>query len=92
MLITNRTGSEIVYDWQASRSDFSEVRGNAVRLDGETFEIVGPEVDDGERFIRIGAMKNTTATNKQKDTWWFDIIMHKTGASGARIYTKMLKA
>lgn len=93
VLITNRTGSEIVFDWQASRSDFSEVRGTTICQVNSTFEIIGPHSgDSGERFIRVGAMKNTLATNKQKDTWWFDIIMHETAPAGCRVYAKMLKA
>lgn len=92
VLIINKTGSEVVYSWQASRDNFTEVRGDTTSQNNGTFEIVGTGEVGGKRFIRIAATKNTTAINKQADTWWFDIISHRIGTTGYRVYVKMLKA
>ncbi|MBF4433186.1 hypothetical protein ERJ77_01485 [Vibrio anguillarum] len=92
VLITNKTGSTVVHSWQASRNDFSEVRGDTISLNESGFEIVGTDDSSGRRFIRIATTKNTYATNKESKTWWFDIISHRIGTTGYRVYVKMLVA
>lgn len=92
VLITNKTGNTVIHSWQASRNDSSEIRGNTSSVDDNGFEIVGTDESGGERFIRVATTKNANATNKESNTWWFDIISHRIGTTGYRIYVKMLVA
>lgn len=89
-LITNKMDDTINYSWQASRDNFSEVRGDYVSAKDGQFEIVGSDTSDGKRFIRIAAQKNAVGTYKEQKTFWIDIISHRVGTSGCRVYVKML--
>ena len=89
-LITNKMDDTINYSWQASRDNFTEVRGDYVSAKDGQFEIVGSDTSDGKRFIRIAAQNNTVGTYKEQKTFWIDIISHRVGVSGCRVYVKML--